>query len=130
MNLLLDTCTFLWLITDDPALSVSARGAIQSPATTVYVSAASLWEVLIKHRLGRLELHVELPLEQHLVAQRGRHGLDSLPITEEAVAQLPKLPLIHRDPFDRMLICQAIAHGLVVCTPDRAIQQYPIRTLW
>ncbi|MCP9469918.1 MAG: type II toxin-antitoxin system VapC family toxin [Nitrospira sp.] len=59
MNLLLDTCTFLWLITDDPALSASAREAIQNPATTVYVSAASLWEVLIKHRLGRLELHVD-----------------------------------------------------------------------
>lgn len=130
MNFLLDTCTFLWLITDDSALSASVREAIQDPANTVYVSVASLWEVLVKHRLGRLELRTAMPLEQHLVAQRDRHALDSLPITEEAVTQLPKLPSLHRDPFDRMLICQAIAHGLVVCTPDRAIQQYPVRTVW
>ncbi len=130
MNLLLDTCTFLWLITADSALSAVARAAIQHPAHVVYVSAASLWEVLIKHRLGRLELHVAVSLEQHLVAQRERHGLDLLPITEEAVTQLPKLPPIHRDPFDRILIGQAIAHGLVVWTPDRAIQQYPVRTVW
>ncbi|HXF91724.1 MAG TPA: type II toxin-antitoxin system VapC family toxin [Nitrospiraceae bacterium] len=65
MNLLLDTCTFLWLITGDSALSAVAREAIQHPAHVVYVSAASLWEVLIKHRLGRLELHVAVSLEQH-----------------------------------------------------------------
>lgn len=130
MNLLLDTCTFLWLITDDPALSVPAQEAIRDPAHAVYVSVASLWEVIVKYRLGRLEMRVALPLEQHLVAQRNRHRLHSLPITEEAVLQLPKLPDLHRDPFDRLLICQAIAHGLVVCTPDRAIQQYPVVTVW
>jgi PIN domain nuclease of toxin-antitoxin system len=130
VSLLLDTCTFLWLITDDPALSAPARAAIEDPANAVYVSAASLWEMLVKHRLGRLTISVATAPAQYLVAQRDRHGLESLPITEEAVTQLPKLPELHRDPFDRILICQAIAHGLVVCTPDRAIQQYPVRTVW
>lgn len=130
MNLLLDTCTFLWLIADDPALSAPAREAIQDPANAVCVSAASLWEVLVKHRLGRLEIHVPAAPEQYLVAQRDHHGLDSLPITEEAVAQLPKLPDLHRDPFDRILICQAIAHGMRLVTPDEIILRYPVATLW
>jgi PIN domain nuclease of toxin-antitoxin system len=130
VNLLLDTCTFLWLIADDPALSVPAREAIQDPANAVCVSAASLWEVLVKHRLGRLEIHVATAPEQYLVAQRDRHGLDSLPITEEAVTQLPKLPDLHRDPFDRILICQAIAHGMRLVTPDAIIGRYPVATLW
>ena len=128
MKLLLDTCTFLWIISDDPALSDSARGAYTDPANEIYLSAVSVWEIMIKHTLGRLPLPE--PPYRFIPNQRERHLVEGLPLDEESVLQLDKLPRLHKDPFDRMLVCQAIAHGLVVVTPDEAIRQYPLRTLW
>jgi PIN domain nuclease of toxin-antitoxin system len=130
VRLLLDSCTFLWLIWDEPELSHEARIQIADPRNEVYLSSISLWEILLKHQAGRLALAKPIDPERYYVEQREAHRIAPLPVTEEAVVQMIKLPLIHRDPFDRMLICQAIAHGLVVCTPDRSIQQYPVRTLW
>lgn len=130
MNLLLDTCAFLWLIANDAALSRPVREAIQDPANVVFVSPATLWEILIKVRLGRMTIHVPTPPERYFIAQRERHGLESLAIEEAAVAQLPKLPDLHRDPFDRILICQAIAHGMRLVSPDEIIGRYPIATFW
>lgn len=128
MKLLLDTCTFLWIISDDPALSEEARAAFSDPANEVYLSSVSVWEIAVKHALKRLPLP-EAP-DRFIPAQRTRHAIQSLPLEEEAVLQLSRLPERHRDPFDRMLVCQAIAHGLVVLTPDEAIRQYPVRTVW
>ncbi len=128
MRLLLDTCTFLWILDDDPALSPAAREAFRDPDNEVFLSAVSVWEILVKHRLGRLSLPD--PCAPFIQRQRQAHAIASLPLDEDAVVQLPALPDRHRDPFDRMLVCQAVAHGLILLTPDEAIRRYPIRTLW
>ena len=131
VRLLLDSCSFLWLIGQRAALPEKVRDAIAEPDNACFLSAASLWEILIKHRAGRIEIDSRgVPSERFLIEQREAHGIDPLPVDEAAVSQLPKLPELHRDPFDRMLVCQAIAHGLTLVTPDEAIRKYPVRTLW
>jgi PIN domain nuclease of toxin-antitoxin system len=125
MRLLLDSCAFLWLIGDSARLSEPARSALSAADNAVFLSAASLWEILVKHAAGGIELHVPTLPDRYFIERRQAHGIDPLPIDEQAVAQLPKLPTLHRDPFDRMLVCQAIAHGLTVVTPDEAIRRYP-----
>jgi len=128
VKLLLDTCTFLWIIADDPQLSGSARQLFSTPGNEVYLSAASVWEILVKHQLGRLPLPE--PAHQFIPHQRAAHRIDPLPLDEEAALQIARLPDHHKDPFDRMLICQAIAHGLTLLTPDADIARYPVRTAW
>jgi PIN domain nuclease of toxin-antitoxin system len=130
MNLLLDSCTFLWLIWNEPSLSNAARIAIQDPDNRVLLSSGSLWEITVKHLSGKLTLRQPVDPATYYLEQRQAHGLEPLPIDESAIAQLPKLPNLHRDPFDRLLICQAIAHGLTLVTPDENIRRYPILTLW
>jgi PIN domain nuclease of toxin-antitoxin system len=128
MNILLDTCTFLWIITGSDDLSTTAREAFAEPANEIYLSAASCWEISVKWSLGRLPLP-KSPA-QFIPEQREKHLISPLAIAEEATFHLPKLPHHHRDPFDRILICQAIEHSLVLLTPDNLITQYPVRTLW
>jgi len=123
MKLLLDTHIFLWFISGDSRLSVSFRDAIRNPDNDVYLSVVSVWEAIIKYQLGKLPLP-ESP-ETYLPKQRDRHLIDSLPVDEESVAQLAKLPALHRDPFDRLLICQALHNELVIVTADTAILAYP-----
>lgn len=128
MKLLLDTCTFLWLITDAEELSDRCREAFRSPGNQAYLSTASAWEIAVKHGLGRLPL--ASPPEQLVPEARRLHGIESLALEEEASLHVHRLPSLHRDPFDRMLVSQAIVHGLVILTPDPLIRQYPARTLW
>ncbi len=128
MRILLDTCTFLWLITDDIALSASARNTFVDPDNDVYLSAVSVWEITVKHSLGKLPLPTSA--ERFIPIQRERHGITSLPLEEQAILYLSKLPLLHRDPFDRVLVCQAIQHELTLLTPDPLITQYAVRTAW
>lgn len=128
MRLLLDTCTFLWVIEGSEALSERAVELFRDPANEVLVSTASFWEILVKHRLGRLVLPE--PAGRFLREERERHRIATLAIEEDAVLQLPKLPDHHRDPFDRILICQAIEHEATLLTPDEAIARYPVRVLW
>ncbi len=128
MKLLLDTCTFLWWTEDSPRLSQAVRSAVSDPAHEVYVSTASIWEISVKHQVGRLTL--PQPPERFLPEQRKRHGFLSLPVDEASVLQLPRLPPLHKDPFDRMLVCQAIEHGMTLLTPDPLIAQYPVRISW
>jgi len=128
MKLLLDTSTFLWFITADNKLSDAAAGAIRSSEHDVYLSAVSFWEILVKHQLGRLPLP-ESPAS-YVPKQRKRHGVSSLALREKAMKHLPKLPPLHKDPFDRMLVCQSLEHGLTVVTSDPLVRAYPIRTLW
>src|SRR6266852_601528 len=116
MRLLLDTCTFLWLVTDAPELSVQAREVFSDPGNEVHLSAVSAWEITVKYSLGRLPLP-ESP-ERFVPAQRKRHGIEPLPLDEEAALHLTRLPTFHKDPFDRMLVCQALVHGLVILSPD------------
>lgn len=127
MKLLLDTCSFLWLAGGRP-LSEGAAAAVRSPANDVLLSAVSIWEIATKHRAGRLPLPEPperlIPTECHL------RGVSPLAFDDESALQVMRLPELHRDPFDRMLICQAIAGGLAIVTPDPLIAQYPVRVVW
>ncbi|MFM7521018.1 MAG: type II toxin-antitoxin system VapC family toxin [Planctomycetota bacterium] len=128
MKLLVDTHAFLWFLTDAPSLSATAREAIASADNHVVLSAASAWEVTVKYALGKLPLPDEP--DRFLPAMRKRAGIELLPIGEAEVCQVHKLPPIHRDPFDRILVAQATVHGLVIVTDDATIGRYPVRTLW
>jgi PIN domain nuclease of toxin-antitoxin system len=128
VRLLLDTSTFLWFITDAAALSRTIRAAIVDPENEVFLSAASTWEIAVKHALGRLPLP-EAP-ERFVPTMRERHGIEALALDEESTLTLTRLPPVHKDPFDRMLVCQALTHGLVIATPDEDIRRYPVRTAW
>jgi PIN domain nuclease of toxin-antitoxin system len=128
VRLLLDTCTFLWVITDSSRLSVRALDLFRAPDHEVFLSAASAWEIATKYGLGRLPL--PQPPERFIPAMREQHSIDALAIDEESVLQQTRLPALHRDPFDRLLVCQAIVHGLTLLTPDPLISQYPARVVW
>lgn len=131
MRLLLDTCTFLWLFGKQAGLSKAARETLSDSGNQAFVSAVTTWEILVKHGRGRIGLETKgLPPAEFVVAQRLAHQLDTLAVTEEVSMQVAKLPPIHHDPFDRLLICQAIEHGLTLVTPDEHIRRYPIKTLW
>ena len=127
MKLLLDTHVFLWLISGDSRLSDSLRDSIRDLNNEVYLSVVSLWEATVKYQLGKLPLP-QSP-EVYLSTQRQHHQIASLSLDEASVTQLASLPLLHRDPCDRMLICQALAHGLVLVTVDAAISAYPVPVL-
>ena len=127
MRLLLDTHVFLWYIAGDPLLPAAFRVAIQDPANEVCLSVASVWEAVIKHGLGKLPL--PSPPEDYLPQQRVRHQIASLPIDEGVFVHLAKLPLLHRDPFDRILVAQALQHGLTMVTVDGAVRAYPVALL-
>jgi PIN domain nuclease of toxin-antitoxin system len=127
MRILLDTHVFLWYISADPQLPVAFREAIRDPANEVYLSAASVWEAVIKHALGKLPLP-ESPAE-YLPRQREAHRIAALPIEEAALVHLATLPPLHRDPFDRILIAQALQHGMRLATVDDAVRSYPVPQL-
>ena len=128
MDLLLDTCTFLWIISGSSSLSKKVRLLYIDPNNAVYLSAASAWEIGVKYAIHKLPL--PLPPDEYIPEQRAKHRVTSLPVEESAVLYLPKLPDIHADPFDRMLVCQALWHNLVIVTPDPLIKQYPVKTVW
>lgn len=130
MNLLLDTCVFLWMIWDDPVLTPDLRGVLADPRNELFLSAVSVWEASHKHALGKLTVHAPEGAWAHFTRQRAAHGIRALPFDDAAVRHLSALPPVHRDPFDRMLICQAIEHSLTVVTPDAHIRRYPIKTFW
>jgi PIN domain nuclease of toxin-antitoxin system len=127
MRLLLDTHVFLWYITADAKLPAAFRSAIQDPANEVYLSAASVWEAVIKHGLGKLPLPD--PPAVYMPRQREAHGITSLPVDEGAMPHLAGLPPLHRDPFDRMLVAQALQHGLTIATVDPDVSAYPVQLL-
>ena len=124
MRLLLDTHAFLWYITDDPRLTAAAADAIREESNEVFLSVVSMWEALAKHQLGKLPL--ASPADEYLRLRREEHGIESLPFDEPSLSHLLRLPLHHRDPFDRMLICQALQHGLQVVTSDAQFANYPV----
>jgi PIN domain nuclease of toxin-antitoxin system len=121
--LLLDTHALLWWLADDPELQSNARGAIASPTNDVLVSAAVAWEISIKRALGKLDAPRDLPaaLEASL--------LTGLPITVVDGDRAGTLPPHHRDPFDRMLVAQALRLGAVIVTRDPAFAAYGIEVL-
>ncbi|MBI3493595.1 MAG: type II toxin-antitoxin system VapC family toxin [Acidobacteria bacterium] len=128
MKLLVDTCAFLWIAGGGRPLPPGAAAAYSSQDNDVYLSAASAWEIAIKHSLGRLPLPV--PPHRLVFEERERRGLESLPVDEESALHVARLPPLHADPFDRLIVAQAIVHGLTILTPDPFIHRYPARTLW
>jgi PIN domain nuclease of toxin-antitoxin system len=127
VKLLLDTCTFLWLAGGQP-LSANASAAVRVPSHDVFLSAVSVWEIVSKHKSGRLPLPE--PPDRLVPTERGLRGVRALAFDEESALQVIRLPGLHRDPYDRMLICQAVALGLAIVTPDPLIAQYPVRVIW
>lgn len=121
MRLLLDTHIALWAITDSPKLPPQARELILAPATEVFVSAASVWEISIKHLLARHMIPLSgTKAKQYFTAA----GYLLLPVTAEHAAATETLPRIHADPFDRILVAQALAEPLRLLTHDSTVARY------
>ena len=124
--LLLDTHVFLWFENKDPKLSGEMLEIIQdTPA--VYVSILSFWELAIKSSLGKLRLNASI---KDLMLDCSKVDFSILPIHSDHLELLHSLPWIHRDPFDRLLICQAESEKLTLVTADENIKKYPVKTLW
>ena len=118
MRLLLDTHIFLWVVMESPRLKAPARQTIES-AEQVFVSAASIWEAAIKSRLGKMEADPEA-----LAEAIASSGFTELPVTAAHAAGVASLPLHHADPFDRLLLAQALAEPLRLLTADDVVAQY------
>lgn len=127
MKLLIDTHAFLWFVTGDERLSPRARRAMEKQDVDMYLSAASVWEMAIKSSLGRLTLPNRL---HQYVAQKSEEGFRPLPVEWRHAAAVEALPARHRDPFDLLLIAQALEEDLVVVSADAAFRSYGVRVLW
>lgn len=127
MTLLLDTHAFLFAISAPERLSPAVRSALEDPSITRWVSAVSLWEIAVRIQIGKLALPSEPEFyHEHL---RRMHA-SVLPVEARHTFELMRLPLLHRDPFDRLLIAQARTDGLLFVTRDSALSQYPVSILW
>ncbi len=121
MNLLLDTHILLWAAGQPEKLSEATRTLLTTPENSLFFSAASIWEIVIKLRLGREDFRVDpYRFTKMLVA----HGYTELPITAEHALRVDSLPLPHKDPFDRLLLAQARTEGMLLLTGDAAVAQY------
>ncbi len=123
MNLLLDTHTVLWWLSDDPALSETARAVIADPENTVFLSAVVVWEIRIKQSIGKLDLPDDFG--EVLDAQR----FAELAVTVDHAHTIAELPAAHRDPFDRMLVAQAMVEHMAIVTRDRSIADYDVEVI-
>ena len=125
MRVLLDTHTLLFAVSRVSELPPRVRALLEDGATEAFVSAASTWEIAIKVRLGKLE--VDVP---ELFEEIKSLGFGELRISFEHTRRVGELPPLHRDPFDRLLVAQALEEGLTLVTRDPALSQYPAPTLW
>lgn len=128
MRLLLDTHTLIWFITDDAKLSPTALQLIEDGNNTASVSIASLWEIAIKMRLGKLLAGANF--DSLFPSQLTSNAIDLMPIELAHVARVATLSLHHRDPFDRLLIAQALHENLPIISADAAFDDYGVRRLW
>jgi PIN domain nuclease of toxin-antitoxin system len=128
MKLLLDTHALLWFIGNDPQLSATTRENIENPSHEKFVSAASLWEIAVKLSLGKLKL--PRSFAEVFPQQLDLNGFELLPISCVSLNQLAALPFHHRDPFDRLLIAQALSEDMIIITRDPAFSKYPAKILW
>lgn len=126
MNLLLDTHSFIWFINGDRQLSKETEAVIKNRRNKCFLSVASLWEMAIKVSLGKLELKSNFDSILEFMIY---NEIDLLPITFEHICRLSELEFIHRDPFDRILICQTQIENLYLVTKDKIIQKYNVRTI-
>jgi PIN domain nuclease of toxin-antitoxin system len=128
MRMLLDTHTFLWFVLGDPRLTANATASIEEPGNEKLVSPASYWEIAIKISLGKYTL--SKPYEEFMERGIVENGFVILPIELKHTAVLTTLPFHHRDPFDRLIIAQAMVEGIAVVSGDAAFDAYPVTRLW
>lgn len=128
MRLLLDTCAFIWMTSAPDSLGVRARTEIDDPAAELFLSDASVWEICLKWQAGKLGLPA--PPRGWIEEQRKSWGVARVPLELDHFYRSTELPLHHRDPFDRLLVSQAIAEDLTIVTPDSAVQSYPAPSIW
>lgn len=129
MRVLLDTHAFLWAITAPERLSRRARRATEDEGNEVLVSVASVWEIAIKASLGRLDPDVA-EIERSLPDDMERHAFQPLPVLMRHALRVATLPPVHRDPFDRLLVAQAIVEDLHLVTADRELRAYGVKVVW
>ena len=128
MNAILDTHTFLWMVTDDRRLSETARQVIADGANQLFLSAASIWEIVLKAGAGKLRL--QGGPARFLEREIQRNHLSALPIQSAHILRVPSLPAIHKDPFDRLLVAQAQVENLPLITADPELTRYPVQVIW
>ena len=126
MNVLLDTHALLWALSDESRLSERVRKIL--PNASIWFSVASLWEILIKARTGRMAL--PRPTGPFVMSKLRLNGVRILPVTADHVLRIESLPDHHRDPFDRMLIAQSLQEKLPLVTSDRVFARYPVEVIW
>jgi PIN domain nuclease of toxin-antitoxin system len=127
MRLLLDTHAFIWHYEDKPLLSDVVNQALDDPANQIFISTASLWEMSIKTSLGKLKLSRSV---YEVMTVYAKAGAIILPISPGHALGTASLPWRHRDPFDRMLIAQALYEGLILVSKDSVFASYEVKTLW
>ncbi|NUO80894.1 type II toxin-antitoxin system VapC family toxin [candidate division KSB1 bacterium] len=128
MKVLLDTHAFLWLMVDDPRLSATARATFQDVNNHFLLSMASVWEMAIKAGLQKLKLPA--PARDYVATRTQRHNIHVLDISLEHCGRVESLPFHHKDPFDRLIIAQAIIENLPILTDDKDFDSYPITKIW
>lgn len=127
MNLLLDTCTFLWMCNSPESLSEEALKIVKDPNNNLFLSAASAWELIIK---TAKTLNLPEPTDKYIKSRRNRLGISSVEIRESDLGALLKLPELHKDPFDRLIIAQSISRSMPILSPDSLISKYPVQVIW
>jgi len=128
MRILLDTHAFLWMIFGDERLDESTRSLISHPENEILLSVVTLWEIAIKVSLGKLDLAI--PFEKMMEELLNKYAVQVLPISFEALVTVSKLPFHHRDPFDRLLIAQAVMEDIPIISRDGAFSNYPVQIIW
>ena len=128
MRLLLDTHTFLWFILNDPLLSANAAGLIADPANDIEISPASYWEIAIKISIGKYSLGE--PVADFFEREIAVNQFHILPIEPRHVTPLATMPFHHRDPFDRLIMAQAIVEQIPIVSADAAFDNYSVTRLW
>ena len=128
MRILLDTCTLIWIFEGSTRIGSMLRNRLTDLENEVVMSDVNILEAVIKFSLGKLPLPRAPSNLIPILAER--HGLAQLPIDSDSIFAMGNLPLLHRDPFDRLLIAQAQVHGFKIATPDLLITQYAVPTIW
>ena len=128
MKLLLDTHAFIWYVTNNQKLSVTAQQLINESSNQVLLSIVSIWEMAIKHSVGKLSF--ELPFEVFVAQQLALNNFDLLNIKIAHLNVVANLPLHHRDPFDRLIIAQGMVESIPVISTDKIFDSYPVKRLW
>jgi PIN domain nuclease of toxin-antitoxin system len=128
MNYLLDTHVFIWMDSDPSLLSASVEGLLKDKQNAVYISVVSVWEMQIKVQIGKLTLSA--PVEKLVQEQRDNNDLNILPVTLAHALKVGDLPLHHKDPFDRLLVAQAIVEDFTLITKEPILSQYEAKVIW